>query len=114
MTHLDHQETEAAVRDFSRVIGLRPGDAVAHRHRGIALTRQDRYEEAVGDFDRAIALDPWDAESYYERGMARTWLGQYPEAVEDLEQAARLDPQHPFAESDRKVASELARGNGAI
>ena len=46
--------------------------------------------------------------------MARIELGQYPEATEDLEQAATLDPQHPFAESDRKVASELAGGNGAV
>ena len=87
---------------------------VAYRNRGMALTLQDRYEEAVGDFDRAIALDPGDAESCYERGMARIELGQYRQAVEDLEQAARLDPEHPFAESDRKVASELAGGNGAV
>ena len=40
--------------------------------------------------------------------MARIELGQYRQAIEDLDQAARLDPQHPFAESDRKVASELA------
>ena len=44
--------------------------------------------------------------------MARIELCQYPEAIQDLDQAARLDPQHPFAESDRKVASELAGGNG--
>ena len=87
---------------------------MADLNRGKALTHQDRYEEAVGDFDRAIALDPGDAESYYERGMARMELGQYPQAIEDLGQAARLDPQHPFAESDRQAASELAAGgNGA-
>ena len=70
MTHLNQEDTEAAIRDFTRVISLQPDDAVAHLNRGIALTRQDRYEQAVGDFDRAIALDPGAAESYYERGMA--------------------------------------------
>ena len=46
--------------------------------------------------------------------MARIELGQYRQAIEDLDQAARLDPQHPFAESDRKVAAELAVGNGPL
>ena len=46
--------------------------------------------------------------------LARMELGRYPEAVEDLEQAARLAPRHPFAESDRKVAAELAGDNGSI
>ena len=41
-------------------------------------------------------------------------LGQYRQAIEDLDQAARLDPQHPFAESDQKVAAELAVGNGPL
>ena len=70
VTHLNQEEIEAAVREFSGVISLRPGDAAAHLNRGIALTCQDRYEEALGDFDRAVAIDPEDAESYYERGSA--------------------------------------------
>ena len=65
--------------------------------------------------DGAIALDPGYAESYYERGMLRIELGRYAEAIEDLDQAASRDLHlHPFAESDRKVASELAGGDGAV
>ncbi len=58
--------------------------------------------------DRAIALEPGDTESYCERGMLGIELGQYAEAVEDLNQAVSLDPRHPFAESDRRAAAELA------
>ena len=112
--HLNQQEFEAAVRDLSRAIALRPGDAAAHLNRGIALTCQERYEEAVGYVDRAIVIDPEDAESYFQRGTARIELGRYTEAIEDLDQAARLDPTHPFAESDRQVATELAGGSGAV
>ena len=65
------------------------------------------------DFDRLVALAPDDAHAYYGRGKARMELGQYAEAIEDLDQALRLDPEHPFAESDRKDAAELAGGNGA-
>ena len=87
---------------------------MAHLNRGIALARQGRYEEAVRDFNRAIAFGPGEAESYYQRGMARIELGQYRDAIVDLDQAIRLDPQHPFAESDRKAAAELAGGNGTV
>ena len=46
--------------------------------------------------------------------LARIELSQYRQAIEDLDQASSLDPQHPFAESDRKVAVELAVGNGPL
>ena len=55
---------------------------------------------------------PEDTHAYYGRGMARIELGQYPEAIANLDEAIRLDPQHPFAESDRKVAAELAGDSG--
>ena len=57
-------------------------------------------------------MDPGDSESYHQRGMARMKLGQFAEAVEDLQQASGLDLQHPFAESDRRVAAELAGSDG--
>ena len=47
ITHLNQQDTEAAVMGFSRVIELEPDNAVTHRNWGMALARQDRYEEAV-------------------------------------------------------------------
>ena len=102
------------VRDFSRAIALRPGDAAAHLNRGIALTCLERYEEAVTDFDRAVEIDPEDAESYFQRGIAHIELRRYPEAIEDLDQTAGLDLQHPLAESHRRVALEVAGGNGAV
>ena len=46
--------------------------------------------------------------------LARIELSQYRQAIEDLDQVARLDPQHPFAESNRKVAAELAGAVGPV
>ena len=80
--------------------------------RAFARIECRQFEEAIQDFDRLIELVPDDAHAYYGRGMARMELGQYPEAIADLDEAIRLDPQHPFAESARKVAAELAEGNG--
>ncbi len=92
------------------MIGLDPDDGHAYHDRGCAYAGLDQPRLPIEDFDRATALDPGDAESHYQRGMARMELGQYAEAVKDLEQAARLDPDHPFAESDRNAAAELAVG----
>ena len=46
--------------------------------------------------------------------MACVELGRYAEAIEDLDQAIRLATEHPFAESDRQAAAELAGDNGAV
>ena len=93
---------------------LAPDDSHAYHGRGCAYANLDQPRLAIEDYSRSIAIDPEDAESYYQRGMALIELGQYRQAIEDLDQAARLDPQHPFAESDRKVAAELAVGNGPL
>ncbi len=100
-----------AVWDFDELIKLAPDNSHAYHGRACAYAGLDQPGLAIEDFDRAIALDPGDAESHYQRGMVRMELGQYAEAVEDLDQAARLDPQHPYAESDREAAAELAGGD---
>ena len=100
--------------DFDHLIELVPDDSHAYHGRACAYANLDQPRLAIEDFSRSIALDPEDAESYYQRGMARIELGQYRQAGEDMDQAARLDPQHPFAESDRRVAAELAGGDGAV
>ena len=111
---MECEQFEEAVQDFDRLIGLAPDDSHAYHGRACAYASLDQPCLAIEDFSRSIALDPGDAESHYQRGMALMELDRYPEAVEDLEQATRLDPQHPFAESDRNAACELAGGNGAV
>ncbi len=70
--------------------------------------------QATEDLSRAIRLDSEDAESYFQRRRSRIELGRHPEAVDDLDQAVSLDPQHPFADSDRRAAAELAGCNGTV
>ena len=103
-----------AIDDFGAVLELEPDHAGALSARASARIEYEQFEEAIQDFDRLIELAPDDAHAYYRRGMARVELGQYTEAVADLDQAARLDPQHPFAESDRKAAAELAGGDNSV
>ena len=50
-----HRHAEAE-KEFSQVIELDPGHTLAHRNRGFARIRLERYEEAESDLTNALQL----------------------------------------------------------
>jgi len=103
-------EFQAAVRDFSRAIELRPGFVEAIFHRGIVRVVRSRYDDAIEDFDRVIALQPDHAAAYYNRGRLRYWKGEYEAAIADFQQTRKLDPLLGRELNLRYVIGELERG----
>ncbi len=51
-------ETEKAVADFDRALGLDERLAGAYAHRGLALILQGKNEQGEKDLSRALLLDP--------------------------------------------------------
>jgi len=104
-----------ALEALEAVTALRPKDAEAHNHRGIALARLGRFEEAVASLDRAIALAPDAAQPYYNRGLALANLRRLPEALESYERAIALNPGHATALNNRgSLLHDLGRFPEAI
>ncbi len=73
-----------AERDFAGLVSRRPDDDYAHLGLGLALARQDRFEEAVEHLALAAAMRP-DREEYVEHlRQARATLRARAPAREPL------------------------------
>lgn len=90
--YYDAGEYEEAVNQFSIVVGINPGRAIAFRYRGRAYDKLDEQHTAIEDYDESIRLEPSNQTGFNLRGIARYNLQEYQEAVKDFDQAIRLNP----------------------
>ena len=70
---------------------MKPDNAHAHFHRGLAKANLGQYQDAIADYDQALQLKHDYAGAYVNRGLAKDNLGQYQDAFADLQAAAALE-----------------------
>ena len=85
-------QTDAAVRDFSKVIQLQPTDTGAFVERASVHLGLHEYPAAIADCGEAIRLDPKLTHAYTLRGMAFRETGNLPKSLEDFNRAVELAP----------------------
>ncbi len=79
---------------FNRhIIALNPQARNVHRHLGIALYEQGRYEEAIDSFRVAAEHRPNYAKVHSNLGMVLNKLGRFEEAETHMRRAIALDPK---------------------
>src|SRR3954454_24438200 len=84
-------DLDQMIAECSRLIARFPGDARAHRDRGLFYARKRSYDEALGDFDRAIFLNPNDAHAHGLRALIWESTGDNTRAVKDFDTVIELD-----------------------
>lgn len=80
-------ELVEAERLFRQAIAAAPDEPMPHYHRGVALTRLQRWEEAAAAYERALRLNPHASVAAAAREGLRT-----------VEPMRRPRPQHPREE----------------
>jgi len=91
------QQYDAAVREFTEAIRVRPEMTDAYLYRGIALYAAGQLEASITDFNKVLELRPESATVYLYRGDSYLALGQRSRAVDDYQQALTL------ADGDEKL-----------
>lgn len=86
---------QPAVDILTEAIRLKPGDALAYYHRGIAYQRLKAYGQALSDFTVVIEKGPPFDYAYLNRGAVRAKLGLMIEAELDFDAALKLEPTRP-------------------
>lgn len=80
---------DEAMREFRRVLELRPNDLSARFHVGLVLMRQGKWEEAVQSYTAATTGGTAAAPVYHNLAYALERLGRYDEAAAALDEAAQ-------------------------
>lgn len=96
VTRYDLRDLDGAIADFSRVLKLEPGDAVAANYRGIIWVERHQYQRALKDFNQALHLDPRQYAAWCNRGWLFMQQGHLHQATADFEQAMAINPLDPI------------------
>ena len=82
----------SAEATITKVLSLRPNDALAHEVLGHILSQTNRGPQAIAEFERALALDPNLAAAHGEIGFAKLFTGRDEEIEAHENEALRLSP----------------------
>lgn len=94
----------AAISDYTELIRVTNGMAMAYFYRADIYKRMGKDNEAIADLTASIAKDPkglFAARSYYERGLIYDKLGKGDAAQADYWDAVKLKPD--YAQAKAKV-----------
>jgi tetratricopeptide (TPR) repeat protein len=87
---LDQAQSQPALEDFNKAIGLNPDYSDGFASRARLLNALKQYEQALKDSSHSIDLDPNNAVAYAERALSYRNLGRDELADLDLKQAKAL------------------------
>jgi len=82
----------AALKEYRKVIELRPNSPEAHSNLAVAHKKQGDLDAAVASLNKALELKPDHVSALTTRGSTFAELGKWPEARRDFEQALKLSP----------------------
>ena len=90
-----------AITDFTKVIDLRPADAIAYYNRGMAYGEQGDFDRAIADYTKMIDWNPNYAGAYYNRGLIYGKKSDFDRAIEDYTKTIGLNPDYADAYYNR-------------
>ncbi len=79
------RDYDAAIADYTEVIGRKPTIAEAYYNRGNVLKNKGDYDAAIADYTEAIRLKPKLIEAYYNRGLMCQANGYWKAAIADFQ-----------------------------
>ncbi len=112
---VDQGDRDQAIALYSKVIELRPGQALAYYKRGNQLKDREQLEAALADYDRAIEIDPNYAYALCNRGVVLSRLDRLEAALNSYDRAAAAAPNDALTFFNRaSVLRDLGRRKDAV
>ncbi|MBK8464920.1 MAG: ADP-ribosylglycohydrolase family protein [Chloracidobacterium sp.] len=112
---VDELEPEAMLNVTRQMVEMTPDDPTTQYNFGVALGRNEMYEDEIRAYERTLHLDPSYFGAQYNLGNGLIRLGRYEEAVEALNKAILISGEFAPAYFMLGVAYfESGRFNDAV
>ncbi|MGA2848001.1 MAG: tetratricopeptide repeat protein [Terracidiphilus sp.] len=108
-----HNDLNAALDDFQKVVRLAPAAEQGHSALGAVLVRLGRTNDGIRELERALAIQPGDASAQMNLAIAYEQTGQAAKALplfQRLEAASRTQKQELAPAALASYARALAAG----
>ncbi len=91
--NLEKGLNEKAISDFTKAIGLNPGNSHSYFYRAKAYEKLGKYDLAIADYTKVIELTPREFFTYVNRGRAYENMKLYDQAIKDFTKAIEIEPK---------------------
>lgn len=88
------QDYLGAAEEYRKLVQEQPGNALAVKQLGLALTLGKQADEGVKHLQTAAAMQGADPEMRYAYGYGLGMAGRFDEAIDELDVALNLQPNH--------------------
>ena len=96
ITPSDEVDYSPILKDYDKVIDLKPDLAIAWFNRGNVKARMGAYNDAVQDYDKALELEERLGEAHFNRALLLIYLKRNEEACKDLSRAGELGIRNSY------------------
>ncbi|RCK80712.1 MAG: Tetratricopeptide TPR_2 repeat protein [Candidatus Ozemobacter sibiricus] len=103
LTYRQCEVWQSAHTLFGHTLQLYPGLSLAHHQLGVALLREERWDEAVVQFDAVLQSRPDDLDARIGRATARVGARDWAAARAELAQILARAPDHPAVRALARV-----------
>lgn len=86
------QDYTSAIREYGKVVQLRPDSSEAQNNLGVALRKNGELEKAIESFNRALELSGDYSEALSNRGWVYAQQNKWREGRRDFERALEINP----------------------
>ena len=90
--YAEEEMDEKVAESWAEVTKIEPSNAEGHYNLGVALTKQEKYEEALPHLEKSTYLNPYFIKGYYAIGNTLVTLGRPEEAKENYLKALEINP----------------------
>jgi tetratricopeptide (TPR) repeat protein len=90
-----------AIKDYNKIIRLKPNDSFAYADRGVTYYKLGQYRLSIEDLTKAVEIDPSNSGAYNDRGFIYGENYQLKLAIQDLNKAIEINPYYATAYNNR-------------
>lgn len=111
---LDSGQGQAALGSYNSLLGIAPGNGMAHMSKGICLAGMRQYDEAETSFRRATELSPDQPHTFLNLAHLLLMRGKLAEAKAEIEKAMTTAPYDDAIWMERaRIVSAIGDYNSA-
>jgi len=86
----DQSQFESAIKDFNKVVVLKPGSYSAYFAQAAIYIYKEQYDKAIEELNKAIVLNPDDGVAYVGRGFVYRKKERIDKALEDYNKVIKM------------------------
>lgn len=97
VAYLKNEETDQAISDFKKALGINKENARAYYYSGVAHLIKEDYRDAINELNESIKIDPENGSAFLARGASYAQIGNDEMAAKNIKTAITFSEANVYS-----------------